>query len=61
MLKYNRPLVLIFIDFHQAFDTVNIEGIAEQCTIGVLEYACKTLNWERKGVNIDGEYLNKLR
>jgi len=109
-LEYNRPLVLVFVDFQKAFDTIEMNAILKalsQCRIDyrytrlihniysnstacvkihnttkafpiqrgvrqgdtlspklfntVLEYAFKTLNWENKGISIDGKMLSNLR
>lgn len=109
-IEYNRPLVLAFVDFHKAFDTIEMDAILhslQECRIDyrytrliyniysnatmmvklhentdpiqitrgvrqgdtmspklfitVLEYAFKSLSWEGKGLNIDGQTLTNLR
>lgn len=109
-VEYNRPLVLAFVDFQKAFDTVERDAVVnslQKCRIDyrytslihniyknatmkvklhentsaipigrgvrqgdtmspklfitVLEYAFKELNWEEKGINIDGQHLTNLR
>lgn len=35
--------------------------ISPRLFTAMLEYAFKELNWDGKGINIDGEYLNHLR
>lgn len=109
-IEYNRPLVLAFVDFHKAFDTVELDavlGALQECRVdyrytrliyniyknatmmvklhentnpirigrgvrqgdtmspklftAVLEYAFKMLDWEGKGLNIDGRNLTNLR
>ena len=108
--EYNRPLVLVFIDFQKAFDMIEMDSILaalSQCRVdyrysrlihniysnstasvrlhkdtekfpiergvrqgdtmspklftATLEHAFKTLDWENKGINIDGKRLNNLR
>ena len=109
-IEYNRPLVLAFVDFQKAFDTVEPKAVLsalQECRVDyrytkliyniyknakvtvklhentkciqigrgvrqgdtispklfitVLEYAFKKLNWENKGLNIDGRNLTNLR
>lgn len=109
-IEYNKPLILIFVDYEKAFDTVNQKfmlkaladcridhrystligntyknatacvrlhedtnkfpigrGVRQGDTLSpklftaLLELMCKRVNWDRKGINIDGEYLNHLR
>lgn len=109
-VEYNRPLVLAFVDFHKAFDSIELESIIEALNesridsrytkliyniyknatttvqlhetskpinmergvrqgdtlspklfITALEYAFKRLEWDNRGITIDGENLNHLR
>lgn len=56
------------VKLHESTNKYRIErGIRQGDTISpklfttVLEYAFKEINWDRKGINIDGEYLSHLR
>lgn len=109
-IEYNKPLVLAFVDFHKAFDTVELKAVLEalqECRIdyrymkliyniyknatmsvqlhensnkikinrgvrpgatrspklfiSVLESAFKHLNWDHKGISVDGNNLTNLR
>lgn len=108
-VEYNRPLALLFIDFHKAFDTVELKALIKalgECRIDyryskliyniynnatmsiklhessqpievgrgvrqgdpmspklfitVLEHAFKKLDWDARGITIDGQNLNHL-
>ena len=108
--EYNRPLIMAFIDFEKAFDSIehwaifnalkrckidsryieiiqdlysdcnfniDIRGektsvqqfrgirqsdtLSPQLFIAALEDMFRTLKWRKKGIKIDGQYLNHLR
>ena len=108
--EYNRPLIMAFIDFEKAFDSlehwaifnalkrckidsryidiiqnlysdcnfdINIKGdktsikqfrgirqgdtLSPKLFIAALEDMFKTLKWNRRGIKINGQYLNHLR
>ncbi|WKY12960.1 hypothetical protein Q1695_004071 [Nippostrongylus brasiliensis] len=88
--EYHLPLVLTFVDYKKAFDSVETNAILSACSTSVqlfrhpiniliekgvrrgdtispklfpaaLQWVMKSLDWDEKGMRVDGKFLLNLR
>nr|XP_027238077.1 uncharacterized protein LOC113829174 [Penaeus vannamei] len=57
--EFEWELQYSFVDYEKAFDSVEQEGILN--SLPCLESIFRKINWERKGLDTNGQYLNNLR
>nr|XP_027229599.1 uncharacterized protein LOC113821306 [Penaeus vannamei] len=73
--EHKIPLAMAFVDYQKAFDSVDMHRVLESIKnqerqetpsspklfIDCFEVVFQNLDWETKGIKIDGEYLSHLR